>query len=352
MKRWTVVENGKPLECREYPDLVPTGREVLLEVTHCGVCHSDLHFWKGSFDMGGGRVMKITDRGVKLPCAPGHEIAGRVVALGPDADGVNIGDRRIVYPWMGCGECELCRSDRENMCYQPNSLGTIRDGGFSSMVAVPNTSYLFDYGELDPAQAATFACSGVTVYSAIRKLQPIPISKPVLLVGAGGLGLAAISMLRALGHERIIVLDTSAGKREAAIQAGALAALDNSRDTIVADVANAAGEPVLSAVDFVNNAQTVPTAFECLGKGGKLVLIGVGGGEFPLSLASLIFRPRSIIGSITGSRQDLREVIALAQSGKLAPIPVTRMPADEANRALQRLAAGGVVGRIVLSAQA
>ena len=159
-------------------------------------------------------------------------------------------------------------------------------------------------------------------------------------------------MLRALGHRHIIVLDTSATKREAALQAGAAAALDNSRDTIVSEVANAAGGALQSAIDFVNNAQTVAVAFECLGKGGKLVLIGVGGGEYKLSLAGLIFRPRSIIGSITGSREDLRDVIALAQSGKLAAVPVTRMPSNEANQALQRLAEGEVVGRIVLSAQA
>ena len=168
MKRWAVVANDQPLELLESPDPVPKGAEVLLEVMHCGVCHSDLHFVHGSFDLGGGQVLKITDRGVQLPCAPGHEIVGRVMALGPDATGVAVGDERVVYPWIGCGRCELCLSDRENLCYQSNSLGVIRDGGFGSHVILPNSSYLFDFAGVDPALASTFACSGLTVSSAIK----------------------------------------------------------------------------------------------------------------------------------------------------------------------------------------
>jgi propanol-preferring alcohol dehydrogenase len=350
MKRWSVVRNGEPLQCLEYPDPKASGAEILLEVTYCGVCHSDLHFQKGSFDMGGGRIMKITDRGVKLPCAPGHEIVGRVVALGPDAEGVRIGDQRIVYPWIGCGKCELCLSDRENLCYKPNSLGVIRDGGFGTHVIVPNSTYLVEFGDLDPALASTFACSGTTVHSAIQKLMPLEREKPILLVGAGGLGLAAISVLRALGHRKIIVIDISAEKRAAALKAGASDAIDSSGDQeiAVASILESAGGLLPAAIDFVNVSQTVSIALECLGKNGKLVLVGVGGGDFNLSLASMIFRPRSIIGTITGSRADLRAVVALAQSGKLPPVPVTRMPKDSANEALELLKTGNVVGRLVL----
>ncbi|MEZ5688309.1 MAG: alcohol dehydrogenase catalytic domain-containing protein [Caenibius sp.] len=159
MKLWSVVENNKPLQCIERPDPVPTGKQVLIEVTHCGVCHSDLHFVHGEFDLGGGQVLKITDRGVTLPCAPGHEIVGRVAALGPGATGVAVGDERIVYPWVGCGTCELCLSDNENLCYQPRGIGVIQDGGFGSHLIVPDASYLFPFGDIDPAVAATFACS-------------------------------------------------------------------------------------------------------------------------------------------------------------------------------------------------
>lgn len=348
MKLWSVVENDKPLECIERADPVPVGSEILLQVTYCGVCHSDLHFVHGVFDLGGGQKLRITDRGVKLPCAPGHEIVGRVVAMGPDATGVAIGDERVVYPWMGCRACAMCLSDRENMCYKSNSLGIVRDGGFGSHVVVPDASYLFDYGNLDPALAATLACSGLTVYSAIRKAMPLDPDRSVLIVGAGGLGMVAISLLHALGHRKIIVADVSDEKRQAAIDAGATLAIDNGAANAVQTIVDAAGGPLQAAIDFVNMGATVGVALECLDKGGRLVLVGVGGGDYQLSLAGLIFRPRSIIGTITGSRQELREVIALAQSGQFEPPPVTRMPKACANEALDRLKEGKVIGRLVL----
>ena len=103
MRAWAVVENGQPLKEIELPTPEPKGTEVLLEVTHCGVCHSDLHIWEGFYDVGGGQKMSLKDRGVVLPLAMGHEIVGRVVNLGPDARGVKVGDIRIVFPWLGCG---------------------------------------------------------------------------------------------------------------------------------------------------------------------------------------------------------------------------------------------------------
>ena len=348
MKQWSVVENDKPLVCLERPDPVPTGRQVVVRVSHCGVCHSDLHFVHGAFDLGGGKTLRITDRGVKLPCAPGHEIVGRVVALGPDASGVEIGDERIVYPWIGCGTCELCQTDNENLCYTPRGLGVIQDGGFGSHIVLPDETYLFAFDGIDPAVAAPFSCSGLTVYSAIQKALPLDPAKPVLVVGAGGLGLVAVRMLKALGFAQIIVADLAADKRAAALEAGATAAIDNGAEDALAQIGAAGGGLLQAAFDFVNIGPTVALALETLGKQGKLVLVGVGGGELPLSLASLIFRPRVIMGTITGRRQELREVIALAQSGKFVPFPVTLMPKDSANEALALLAAGQVVGRIVL----
>lgn len=348
MKLWAIVENGKPLQMLERPDPQPQGTEVVVAVTHCGLCHSDLHFWKGEYDLGGGNILRLADRGVQLPRAPGHEVLGTVVAVGPDARGVAVGDRRVVFPWLGCGTCEICRSGNENLCMKPSAIGVVRDGGFGSHVVVPHPKYLVDFGHVDPAVAATLACSGITTYSAIRKLQPLDPKLPILLVGAGGVGFAAIRMLQALGHTNIIVVDLSLEKRAAAIAAGASHAIDGNGDNVVQAVLDAAGGPVMAAMDFVNIPSTVKMALECLGKNGKLVLIGVGGGELPLSLAGMIFRPCQIIGSATGSLQDLIDVVELAKSGKLQPVPVTTVPKDQAFEAMMRLKAGTVTGRIVL----
>ena len=253
MRAWAVVENGKPLQELEWPTPEPKGTEVLLEVTHCGVCHSDLHIWDGYYDLGGGKKMSLNDRGVKLPLAMGHEIVGRVVKLGPDASGVKVGDLRIVYPWLGCGECDMCRSDNDNMCtVVPRSLGVYANGGYGTHVIAPHPRHLVDPGNIDPAVAATYACSGITVYSAIKKAMPMSPDEAIVLVGAGGLGLNAIAILKAMGHRNIVVVDISAEKREAALKAGASKAVDGSGDGVTKRIIEAAGGPVLAVIDLVN----------------------------------------------------------------------------------------------------
>ena len=232
MRAWAVVENGKPLQELELPTPEPKGTEVLVEVTHCGVCHSDLHIWEGYYDLGGGKHMSLKDRGVVLPLAMGHEIVGRVAKLGPDAKGVKLGDLRIVFPWLGCGHCEKCLAEEDNMCLTPRSLGVYANGGYGTHVIAPHPRHLVDPGTLDPAVAATYACSGITVYSAIRKAMPIPPNEAIVVVGAGGLGLNAIAVLRAMQHQNIVVVDISAEKREAALQAGAHKVVDGSGEGV------------------------------------------------------------------------------------------------------------------------
>jgi alcohol dehydrogenase, propanol-preferring len=350
MKAWAVVEAGKPLEHIDLPTPEPVGTEVLLEVTHCGVCHSDLHFWHGYYDLGGGNKLRLADRGVTLPRAPGHEIVGRVVRLGPDATGVSVGDLRVVYPWIGCGKCERCRDGEDNMCTEQQTLGVIRHGGFGSHVVAPHPHYLVDPGTVDPAVAATYACSGITVYGAVRKVMPLAPDDPVVLIGAGGLGLSAIAMLKALGHRAIVSVDIAADKRQAAGDSGATAVVDGKAENLTQAMMAAAGGQVKAVIDFVNNDATARAGFDALAKGGKFVAVGIGGGMITLSLSGMVFRGLSVAGSLTGSPQDLREVMALAQSGKLAPLPVERLPKDDANAALARLEDGTVTGRLVLVA--
>ena len=236
MRAWAVVENGKPLKEIELPTPEPTGTEVLLEVTHCGVCHSDLHIWEGYYDVGGGQKMSLVDRGVTLPLAMGHEIVGRVVKCGPAATGVKAGDIRIVYPWLGCGTCATCLGEDDNMCtVAARSLGVYQNGGYGTHVIAPHPRHLVDPGTLDLALAATYACSGITVYSGIKKAMATPGYTPdeaIVLVGAGGLGLNAIQVLKALKHRNIVSVDISEEKRNAALAAGATKVVDGSGDGV------------------------------------------------------------------------------------------------------------------------
>jgi alcohol dehydrogenase, propanol-preferring len=347
MKSWKVVTPGHPLELIEEATPVPTGSEVLVEVTHCGVCHSDLHFWKGAYNMGGGKMLQLSERGVILPRAPGHEVAGRVVGKGPDAIGVAIGDLRVVYPWLGCGECVYCRSERDNMCSSPSAIGVVRDGGFGSHVVVPHARYLADPGAVNLALAATYACSGITVYSAVDKIMPLDPEAPVLLIGAGGLGLMGIAMLVALGHRNIVSVDVDEEKRGAAMTAGARLTLDGNSPHLVQDILDSCG-PTAAVLDFVGTDTTARAGFDSLAKGGSFIGVGVSGGELTVSLPGMIFGAKSVRGSLTGNPKDLRAVLALANSGKLKPTPVSLCQHDHANDALRNLLDGKVTGRTVL----
>lgn len=353
MRAWAVVENNAPLQEIEMPTPEPQGHEVLLEVTHCGVCHSDLHIWEGYYDMGGGKKMSLKDRGVKLPLAMGHEIVGRVVKLGPDAQGVKVGDVRIVFPWVGCGKCARCTGDEDNMCtVSPKALGVFQNGGYASHVLAQHTRHLVDPGTLDLAVAATYACSGITVYSAIKKVMPLPPEAPVVLVGAGGLGLNAISILKAMGHKRIVSVDIGAGKLEAAKKAGATDTVDAGTEGVTQRIIAACGGPAMAVIDLVNGTATARFAFDALEKGGKLVQVGLFGGELTVALPTMAMRALTVQGSYVGSVKDLRELVELAQSGKVAALPVTQVPQSEAYDALMRLKSGSVTGRTVLKAEA
>ena len=351
MRTWSVVENGADLQEMDLPTPEPRGTEVLLEVTHCGVCHSDLHIWEGHYDLGGGKQMSLKDRGVVLPLAMGHEIIGRVAKLGPDAAGVAVGDMRIVFPWLGCGQCDRCLAEEDNMCtVASRSLGVYQNGGYATHVVAPHPRHLIELGTLDPAVAATYACSGVTVYSAVRKVLPMPPTEPIVLIGAGGLGLNAIEILKALGHKAIVAVDLSAEKLQAATAAGATAVVDASTPGTAERIMEACNGPVAAIIDLVNGTATAAFAFPILRKGGKLIQVGLFGGSMTLPLPLMAMRALTVQGSYVGNPRELRELVALAQNGGITPLPITPLPQSSANAALHRLRDGKVTGRIVLTA--
>jgi len=352
MRAWAVVEAEQPLQEIETPTPEPQGTQVLIEVSHCGVCHSDVHFWEGALDLGGPQKTPISAMGLHPPLTLGHEIVGRVAALGPDAAGLGatLGDVRIVFPWVGCGECERCLAEEDNLCAKGAAIGVRQPGGFGSHVLVPHPRHLVDPGDIDPAVAATYACSGLTVYSAIRKLAPLPPAKPIVVIGAGGLGLSAIELLKALGHANIISVDVSQAKRDAALKAGASQAVDGSgAPAEAADrIKAAAGGPVRGVLDLVNSSTTVQVALACLERGGQTVQVGMFGGRLDIPLMTFPGQGVSICGNFVGNPKELREVVALAREGKLAPIPVERRAKSEGTRTLQELRDGKITGRVVL----
>lgn len=347
MFSYDVVEWGKPLQKREYPTPQPTGTEVLLKLKYCGVCHSDVHIRDGYFDMGGGKRFHMSERGLHPPVTLGHEPFGTVIAAGPEARDVPIGQDRLVCPWTGCGTCARCREGNDNHCMQPRWVGVQRQGGYADHLIIPHPRYLVDTTGIDPAWAATLACSGLTTYSAVEKLTPIPRDEWVAVMGAGGLGLQTIGMLRALGHERIVAVDIDSAKFAAAREAGAAATLDGRDPEAASKLQEIAGGPIYAAVDLVNNTGTAGLALGALRKGGKLILVGLYGGEIPMSLVAVVQRALTIVGSNVGTVTELKAVVELARTGKLRKIPLEVRPLADVSRTLDELKAGQVVGRVV-----
>jgi D-arabinose 1-dehydrogenase-like Zn-dependent alcohol dehydrogenase len=349
MRSFQVCTCGEPLRCNEYPTPQAKGTEVLLKVLAAGVCHSDLHLSDGWFDLGGGKKLSILDRGMKLPVTLGHENVGEVVAIGPQAQGVKVGDRRLVDPWMGCGECAVCKRGDEQLCIKPGSIGVFRDGGYSTHLMVPHPRYLFDIGSIPPERAAPLACSGVTTFSALKKVGPTLATEPTVMIGAGGLGLMCLSLHKAMGGHSAIVVDIDPVKRDAAKRAGAAAVIDGAAPDAAQQVIAATKGGAWAVIDLVGSAATARLGLDSLIKGGKYIIVGLYGGDITLSLPPFTMRAITIQGSYTGSLTETRELIDLVKRTGLPAVPTATRRLEEVNSVLNELRAGKVVGRVVLT---
>lgn len=347
---------GAPLSAGRRALPQPVGREALLRVRHCGVCHSDLHIQDGYFALGGGKRLDIGS-GRPMPFTLGHEVEGEVAALGPEAEGASVGDRAVVYPWIGCGDCAVCEGGEEQLCARPRNIGVNLHGGYADYCLVPDAKYLFGYGDTAPALAATYACSGITAFGALKKLMrpasPGPIMPgPIMIVGLGGVGMAGLAFARALFPEAPLAADIDPAKRRAALDAGAQAAFDSADPAAAKAVRKATGGGVAGVVDFVGSEASFGFADAVARKGGRIVVVGLMGGRMSMPLPLFPLRALTVSGSLVGSPGDFAEAMALVRAGKVDATPVQVRPLAEANRVLDSLRAGGVVGRAVLTPNA
>jgi alcohol dehydrogenase len=326
----------------------PKGSEVLIRIDRCGVCHSDLHMQDGYFLLADGKKLDVR-AGRTLPFTLGHEIAGTIQSAGPDAAGVKPGAKVAVFPWIGCGTCAACRAGEENLCSTNRHLGISADGGFASHVLVPHPRYLIDYAPLSPSMAGALMCSGLTAYSALKRLQQHAARGPALLVGMGGVGMMGLSIACAMFQHAPIVADIDAGKREAALKAGASAAFDPADPEARRAIVKSTGGGVFAAVDFVGSEKSLAFATGALAKGGKVVVTGLLGGNFATPVAMFPLKAMTIEGTLTGTLEETRELMAMAIAGKVAPPPIRERPLAEAQAALDDLRSGRVVGRVVLT---
>jgi propanol-preferring alcohol dehydrogenase len=331
-------------EIRDVPQPDPQPGEVLVKIGAAGACHSDLHLMEAPAE---------ALEGFPLPFTLGHENAGWVEALGAGVDGFERGEPVAVYGIIACGRCQACLRGRDNECRNvpPSGIGIGRDGGMAPFVSVP-ARQLIPIGDLDVKQAAPLTDAGLTPYHAIEisraALRPGSIC---VVIGIGGLGHMALQILAATSEAQVIAVDVDDSRLKLARTLGAHHAV-RSDAAAVQTIRELVGPPPGGAdvvLDFVALGATLKLAAEVVSIGGRLTVVGLGGGTLPLTVGiapTIPFEARLVI-PFWGTRAELVEVIALARAG-LISAHVQRFELEDAPTAYEKLHRGEVEGRAVV----
>ena len=351
MKAYQVVENGKPLEEREIEKPKPTGKEILLKTVACGVCHSDVHIHEGYFSLGDEAKLPVPLMTDAL--AMGHEIFGEVVELGDQVKDIEIGKKYVAYPWIGCGDCNECKNEREHYCspLTTKNLGINVDGGYAEYVLVPDSKYLFDAGDTPDEVAGSYACRGLTAYSALKKADLKKGQHSVVIISAGGLGLLSLKIIQAAYSINPIVVDIDDDKLDLAKKAGASAVINSKDEKIYEKIAELTEGGATSVIDFVGAAETFELASGMFGmkRGGTYVIVGLIGGQTNLQLPMTTLTARTIRGIYVGSLAEMGELMQLVKEGKIEHVDVEKRNASTANETLNDLKNGKINGLVCLT---
>ena len=327
-----------PLAIREVeaPEVGPG--QALIRVRACGLCGTDLKILSGKIP------------GVPLPHIPGHEIAGEVVEIGPGVQGIKTGDRVAVHFYLTCGRCRYCLTQQDSLCENlAGQLGFHRNGGLAEFVAVPAVNALPLGERVSFAQGAILADAVATPYQALRRKAGLRPGEVVIVVGAGGLGLHAVQIAKALGA-RVLAVDLIESHLQKAAELGADILLLPERDSVLEVIRQATGGAGADVViDLTGQPETLERDLDWLCPAGKLLVVGYSPNRpFAVSSLNMVLRGLQIIGCRASTRQDLAEVISWVEEKKIVPVVEDILPLSKVNEAYERLRAGKVIGRIVL----
>ncbi len=316
---------GRPLVMRAWPTPAPRAGEVLVEVAACGVCRTDLHVVDGELPH------------PKLPIVPGHEIVGRVAALGPGVGGLAVG-QRVGIPWLGhtCGRCEYCRGGRENLCDAPLFTGYTRDGGYATDV-VADARYCFALPEHGDAIAlAPLLCAGLIGWRSYR------MAGEGAALGLYGFGAAAHILAQvAVWQGRRVHAFTRDGDHRAQAFARSLGVV------WAGGASETPPEPLEAAIIFAPVGALVPTALRAVKKGGRVVCGGIHMSDIPSFPYQILWEERQVVSVANLTRADAVEFLAVAPQAGVRT-QVRTYPLDQANDALDDLRAGRFEGAAVL----
>lgn len=336
MRAAVLHEFKKPLSIEEVAPPKLGADEVLIDVEACGVCHSDVHVADGDWV----QFARI----VKKPLILGHEIAGRVIERGAAVENLQVGDR-VGVPWIHrtCGQCEFCRQENENLCARQQITGVTVDGGYAEYVKAPASHAVKIPDGLSSVEAAPLFCAGVTVCRALRHSN-LSSGQRLAVFGVGGLGHLAVQIGRARGAE-VTAIDIADEKLALAKALGASTTL-NSRAIDVAKALRSSGGAHVAIVTCAAKS-AYETAFYCVRPTGTLLVVGLPAENIsfpPILMAAGEIR---ILASAVGTRQDIRDVLALAAAGELR-CQTAQHPLGDANALLDDLRHGRISGRAVL----
>ncbi|MFI3225324.1 alcohol dehydrogenase AdhP [Streptococcus suis] len=309
--------------------------EALVQIEYCGVCHTDLHVANGDFGKVPGRVL-------------GHEGIGIVTEIAPDVTSLKVGDRvSVAWFFQGCGMCEYCTTGRETLCRTVKNAGYSVDGGMAEQCIV-TADYAVKVPEgLDPAQASSITCAGVTCYKAIKEAHLEP-GQWIAIYGAGGLGNLAVQYAKKVFNAHVIAVDINNDKLELAKEVGADVIINGLEvEDVPGYIKEVTGGGAHSTVVTAVSKVAFNQAIDSVRAGGYVVAVGLPSEYMDLSIVKTVLDGIKVVGSLVGTRKDLEEAFHFGAMGLVVPV-VQKRPVEDAEAVFDEMAAGTIQGRMVL----
>jgi D-arabinose 1-dehydrogenase-like Zn-dependent alcohol dehydrogenase len=305
MRAVQLTQVGKPLQDAEVETPTLGSSDVLVRVAACGICHSDAHYRGG--------ISPIAH----LPLTLGHEVAGRVEAVGEEVTHVSPHDRVYAHYLVSCGHCDVCRRGREQFCVQGQMIGKHRDGGYAEFIKVPGRNAMVLPDEIPFEHGAIMMCSSATALHALHKAR-VQSDDSIAIFGFGGLGFSALQLARAFGCREIYVVDINPAKLASIATLGAVAIDATARDPVAQIREATAGKGVDVAIELIGSALTMGQAVRCLGVFGRAALVGLTAESVSLlPYTEIINKEAEIIGVSDHLATELPLLMQLAGDGKL-----------------------------------
>lgn len=322
------------LELVERPTPTPQAKEVLIQVDACGICGADAGDIQGA------------DPKLNPPRVPGHEVVGRIVALGSGAASIWKLGQRVGIGRLGghCNECEQCRRGEFQLCKNQPFVGATMDGGYAEMMIAKDTALVSIPEELNSEEAAPILCAGIATFNALKK-SGAEAGDLVAVLGIGGLGHMAVQYARRMGF-KVVAIGRGSEIEQEAVSLGAHIYIDSNKDDVSSRLQKLGG--AAAVVTTIGDAATVSKVLGGLAPQGRLVILGAGRDPLPVSAGHLVVGERSILGSITGSPFENEKTLNFSVLSGVRP-KIEVMPLEKANEAFKKMLSGEVKFRMVLS---